>query len=146
MYTSLRALRAKIRGFQAEGISIAGRIRKASGAKRNALWDEKRRLGCYNRLYLVAYGLLRDVPYERIERCARHNELSPESVFAVIKEHGSWEVNRHLTLDHVKGLLTVNSPNGCVGVTMSNLLQQTREGTQRKLSEARRSQEKGAVS
>jgi hypothetical protein len=106
MNTGLQVLRAKIRGLQAAGISIHNRIRKAKGLKRNRLWDEKRCLGGYNREHLIAYGLLRGVPYERIERCAKENRPNVTRVFELMKAHSDWSVTRQLTVGKVKELLT----------------------------------------
>lgn len=106
MHTGLQVLRAKIRGLQAAGISIHNRIRKAKGPKRNKLWDEKRRLGGYNREHLIAYGLLRGIPYGRIERCAEENKPNAASVFELMKAHGDWKVARELTVEKVQELLT----------------------------------------
>lgn len=105
MHTGLQVLRAKIRGLQAAGTSIHNRIRKAKGPKRNRLWDEKRRLGGYNREHLIAYGLLRGIPYGRIERCAEENRPDAAKVFELMKAHGDWKVARELTVDKVKELL-----------------------------------------
>ena len=106
MHTGLQVLRAKIRGLQAAGISIHNRIRKAKGPKRNQLWDEKRRLGCYNREHLIAYGLLRGISYGRIERCAEENKPDAQRVFELMRAHGDWKVARELTVEKVKELLT----------------------------------------
>lgn len=110
MHTGLQVLRAKIRGLQAAGISIHNRIRKAKGPKRNRLWDEKRRLGCYNREHLIAYGLLRGIPYGRIEKCAKENQPDAAKVFELMRLHGDWKVARELTVERVKELLTPSAP------------------------------------
>lgn len=110
MQIGLQVLRAKIRGLQAAGISLHNRIRKAKGPKRNELWNEKRRLGCYNREHLIAYGLLRGVPYGRIERCAEENRPDAARVFELMRAHGDWKVARELTVDRVKELLAPGAP------------------------------------
>lgn len=91
MYVGLQALRAKIRGFQSAGESIHHRIGKAKGWKRHKLWSEKRQLGRYNRDHLIAYGLLRGLTYERIERCAEENRPDAARIFAIVQAHGNWE-------------------------------------------------------
>lgn len=107
MHIGLQVLRAKIRGFQAAGISLHNRIRKAKGSKRDKLWNEKRRLGCYSREHLIAYGLLRGVPYWKIERCVKkNNKPDATKVFELMRTHGSWKVTWELTIDKVKKLLT----------------------------------------
>lgn len=106
MYTGLQVLRAKIRGLQAAGISIHNRIRKAKGPKRNKLWDEKRHLGGYNREHLIAYGLLRGIPYARIEKCSENNRPDPQRVFELVQAHADWKAKREFTLEKVKELLS----------------------------------------
>lgn len=105
MEMCLQALRAKVRGFQAAGISIHRKIVKSSGLKRNFLWQQKRALGDWNRIHLIAYGLLRDIPYEKIEKCAKVNQPYVQSVFDVMSMHANWQVKRELTVDKVKVLL-----------------------------------------
>jgi hypothetical protein len=87
-HIGLQVLRAKIRGFQATGTTITSRISKSEKERKHRLWNEKRRLGWHARHHLVAYGLLRGVPYEDIERCAQNNQLDPQKVLDIIKEHG----------------------------------------------------------
>lgn len=110
MQIGLQVLRAKIRGFQAAGISLHNRIHKAKGSKRYKLWNEKRRLGCYAREHLIAYGLLRGVPYERIERCKEKNRPDAARVFELMRAHGNWSVARQLTINIVKELLAPGAP------------------------------------
>jgi len=82
----LRALRAKVRGFQAEGTSIQKRITAASGPTKASLWDMKRALGGEQRYYLLAYGLLRGLKYSQMESNARHLP-DPNRLLAVMREH-----------------------------------------------------------
>jgi len=109
MHTSLQVLRAKIRGLQAAGVSIHNRIRKAKGPKRNRLWNEKRCLGGYNREHLIAYGLLRGIPYTRIEKCSENNRPNPQKVFELVQAHGAWRARQLFTIEKVKELLTPGS-------------------------------------
>lgn len=106
MYVGLQALRAKIRGFQAAGLSISHKITKTKGLQRHRLWSEKRQLGLYNRDHLIAYGLLRGLSYERIERCAKNNAPNPTKIFELIKAHGDWEAVRKWTHETVEKALT----------------------------------------
>lgn len=106
MYVGLQALRAKIRGFQAAGLSIHHRISRSKGLKRHRLWSEKRQLGLYNRDHLIAYGLLRGLSYERIERCAKQNAPDAKRIFELMRLHGDWEANRKWTLELVEKALT----------------------------------------
>lgn len=58
-------------------------------------------LGRYNRNHLIAYGLLRGVPYEKIERCAEQNVPNASTVFEIMKTHGSWELLSKWSLETV---------------------------------------------
>lgn len=116
MYIGLQVLRAKIRGFQSAGETIHKRIFGSKGPKRDRLWCEKRLLGNYNREHLIAYGLLRGVPYERIEKCAKTNKPNVQRVFELIQAHGDGKAKREFTLDLVKTLLEgTTTPNHVVG-------------------------------
>lgn len=106
MFIGLQILRAKIRGFHAAGLSLRNRIRRASGAKRNELWNEKRSLGNHNREHLIAYGLLRGVSYERIESCAKENKPNPARIFELLHAHGNFEHRREFTIEKIETLLT----------------------------------------
>lgn len=104
----LQVLRAKIRGFQSAGTTITSRISKSEKERKNRLWNEKRLLGYFARHHLVAYGLLRGVPYDRIERCAQNNQLDPQRLFDIIKAHDGWDSRfpgRRFDLESVKKLL-----------------------------------------
>lgn len=107
MHTDLQVLRAKVRGLQAAGVTLQCKIRKSKGDKRAAKRLEKRCLGWYSRMHLIAYGLLRDVPYERIERCSEENKPDPNIVFELMKLHGDYKMKRELTVEKVKLLLVV---------------------------------------
>lgn len=145
MYMGLQLLRAKIRGLQVAGISIHVRIRKASGLKRNKLWFEKRVLGSYNRQNLIAYGLLRGISYEKIEKCSEKNKPAAEKIFNIMKTHADWQTAEKLTPQDVVNLLTVHAK-----IKNQTAPQKVREPRpkhpQAILAEARRAQEKVASS
>jgi len=104
----LQVLRAKIRGFQATGATFSSRISKSEKERKNRLWNEKRRLGNHCRAHLVAYGLLRGVPYDQIERCAPTNKLNPQVVLDIMTAHNGWDPKRgyiKYDLETVQGLL-----------------------------------------
>jgi hypothetical protein len=90
----LQILRAKIRGFQATGATISSRITKSEKDRKNRLWNQKRSLGVHCRAHLVAYGLLRGVPYHQIEQCAPNNKLSPQVVLDIVLAHNGWDPKR----------------------------------------------------
>lgn len=109
-HIGLQVLRAKLRGFQAAGTTISSRISKSEKERKNRLWDEKRRLGVHCRHHLVAYGLLRGVPYDQIERCAPNNQLDPQKVLEIVLAHNGWDPKKGMQqfdLEKVKNLLTV---------------------------------------
>jgi hypothetical protein len=90
----LQVLRAKIRGFQASGSTISSHITKSEKERKNRLWNEKRALGNHCRAHLVAYGLLRGVPYGQIERPAENNKLNPQVVLDIMTAHNGWDPKR----------------------------------------------------
>jgi len=102
----LQVLRAKLRGFHAAGSTISSRISKSEKERKNRLWDAKRQLGTHCRHHLVAYGLLRGVPYDQIERCAQNNKPNPQVVLDIMLAHADWQQKRGLDLEKVKQLLT----------------------------------------
>lgn len=67
----LGALRKEIARLAEEGRSYNERISGASGPARHALRLEKSGVGRYSRVCLLAYGMLRGVPYRSIERSTR---------------------------------------------------------------------------
>ena len=110
MDIKLQALRAKVRGFYAAGETLRSWIGKAKGPAKAKLWHEKRQLGVYNRYNLIAYGLLRSIPYENIERCANNNRPDPREVLKVVLEHASWEQRKQFDLAKIESLLIVTGP------------------------------------
>lgn len=104
-HIGLQVLRAKLRGFQAAGCTIASRITRSQKERKTRLWESKRRLGLHCRYHLVAYGLLREVPYERIERCAVENKLDPQVLLDIMLAHASRQQKGTLNLESVKRLL-----------------------------------------
>lgn len=117
-HIGLQILRAKVRGFHVTGTTLQSRISKAKGAKKSKLWELKHRLGNQARYHLVAYGLLRGVPYDRIERCDPNNKLNPEKLLEIMVAHtGIVEMTcqhtgrkllgwAHYDLEKVRGLIT----------------------------------------
>ena len=110
MDTKLQVLRAKIKELQSAGEALRRRIQKSSGLKRHSLWQQKRALGEYSRYHLVAYGLLRGIPYDRIEKCSENNRPNPKRLFELMKAHAPWQLDRDLTIDRVKVLLGITPP------------------------------------
>ena len=105
MHTQLQVLRGKIRGLQLEGATIHNRIRKTKGQTRHELWLRKRQLGKVCREHLIAYAMLRGVPYLSVEKCGEFNRPEFLKVYALIQEHASWNEKRDLTQDKVREFL-----------------------------------------
>jgi hypothetical protein len=63
----LLRLKAKVKGLAAEAAKTRELIRKSRGKKRHLLWHTKRFIGTDARYHLLAYGLLRGIPYEKME-------------------------------------------------------------------------------
>jgi hypothetical protein len=119
-HIGLQVLRAKIRGFQVTGSTITSRISKSEKERKNRLWNEKRRLGLHCRYHLVAYGLLRGVPYSQIERCAPSNQLNPQGVLDIVLAHNGWDSKMgyvHYDLEKVKKLLETDT-QPCASATV----------------------------
>lgn len=90
MYIGIQVLKAKVRGFYAEGATIRRQFSRATGKKRELLWQRKRALGNACRLHLIALGLLRGNSYESMEaRCDPRNAPDVSMITMLIKEHSS---------------------------------------------------------
>jgi len=111
-HIGLQILRAKIRGFQSTGMTITARIGKAEKERKNRLWNQKRSLGYHCRHHLIAYGLLRGVPYDQVERCAPNNRPDPKLVLDIVVAHNRWTPEKGLVsydLEKVKQYLTTST-------------------------------------
>ena len=114
-HIGLQVLRAKICGFQVAGLTISSRISRSKGSRKARLWNKKRELGLHCRYHLVAYGLLRGVPYDRIERCAPENKLNPKRVLEIMQAHAGWDPQHDnraslYDLEKVTTLLSTSEP------------------------------------
>jgi hypothetical protein len=103
----LQVLRAKIRGFHSAGVSLSSRISKSKKARKQRLWQAKRELGTHCRHHLVAYGLLRGVPYDRIEKCSKNNPLNTSNLLKIMVDHATMKQKQALDLHMVEGLLDI---------------------------------------
>lgn len=86
----LQTLRAKIRGFHAAGSTISTRISRAHKERKSKLWELKRELGVHCRYHLIAYGILRGVPYHQIEKCAKTNQPNHQRLLNILNTHNTW--------------------------------------------------------
>jgi hypothetical protein len=100
----LLSLQAKVRGFQAQGTTVRQHISRSHGTKKCDLWQLKRSLGNNAREHLVAYCLLRGVPYEKVEKCPK-TLPDAKRVLNIMQEHASYAERRKLTLEKVENLL-----------------------------------------
>jgi len=88
MSENILKIKETIKLLASEGRSIHEEIRRSAGLERHALWNKKREVGRKARAVLLLYGLLRGVPYHRIEpRCREHNGPGASWLLAVLREH-----------------------------------------------------------
>jgi hypothetical protein len=93
MNINLQMLRAKIRGFQVTSETIRKKINKTSRKTRHDLWNKKRILGNYCRSHLIAYGLLRNISYDKIEKHSLNNKPDFVKILSIVIEHTPWPHN-----------------------------------------------------
>lgn len=98
---NIQVLRAKIRGLMASSISLNQKLKKTSGKKRMSIREHKKQLGSQMRYHLIAYCLMKQIPYEKIERCSKDNRPNPHLVLEIMRQHGS-----KATPETIKLLLT----------------------------------------
>lgn len=109
MNIRLRVLKAKIRGLEAEGRSIRAQITRSSGARKAALWQRKRDLGNHTRAHLIAYAILRNVPYEKVERNSACM-IDVKSIYdVVVATVPSWEQSKW-TVQRVRDYIWAPAP------------------------------------
>lgn len=98
--TGFKELKALVKLMAEEGRACRQKINATRGKERDGWWNEKRSVGEGARNALLAYGLLRGVPYERMERKCR---VAPNgyAIFSLLQEHGGDE----WTQERVKELL-----------------------------------------
>lgn len=106
MKTELLVLKSALCGLERTSRKFCKRIARLKGDRRWALRFRKLALGAYTREHLIAYGLLRNVPYERIEtKCAKGNEPNVANITAIIKLHAPYYEREKWTNDRVSELL-----------------------------------------
>lgn len=98
--TGIKQLKSEIKCAAAEGRACRQKINESSGSERNQWWEQKRSIGSDTRSLLIAYGLLRGMPYERMERSNR-KPLEERVIHALCVKYGGEEWTR----ERVKGLL-----------------------------------------
>lgn len=82
----VQVLRAKIRGLQAEGVTIQRRIARVKGETKHSLRCRKNMLGHFTRYHLLAYAFFRGVPYRCVEQRSR-SALDIGLLLSVLKAH-----------------------------------------------------------
>lgn len=104
--TRLLSLKANICGHQHVGHQLRNRISHLSGARRHEMRLYKRDFGELTRAHLIAYGLMRGVPYERIEnRCGKNNLPPATRVYEIIRIHCMLGMSKDWSLERVESLL-----------------------------------------
>lgn len=93
-------LKAKVKGLAVEGGFCRRQIRKTKRERRDQWWTMKRVVGDTARDHLLAYGLLRGLPYAAIERPRADNAPSAARVLQVVlglmppSYRGDWTLDR----------------------------------------------------
>lgn len=107
MKTELLVLKSKLCGLEHTSRKFRKRIIKSSGDRRWQLRYRKMCLGVYTREHLIAYGLLRGVPYSRIEgKCGDKNQPHAAAIHAIVQAHAPWNEKGKWTEAHVVSLLS----------------------------------------
>jgi len=86
----LISLKAKIKGLAEESRKTRTLIHEAFGSKRDYLWKIKRSIGQEARYHLLAYSLLRGIPYDKIESNSNkymRNYLDYDYLASICKHH-----------------------------------------------------------
>ena len=76
------------------------------------------------RHHLIAYGLLRNIPYERIEKCAENNRPNPQLILEIMLVHADWSQKRDLNLEKVRELLVTPATSSVTAVSAVPVLPQ----------------------
>lgn len=107
----LLTLKAKIKGLAAEGARTHKILKTKSGPERDRYWHLKRKIGVETRHYLIAYAILRGVPYDQIEPNSDYDkaywDLDRPKIVQIVKDHcPGYLFRKDYTLDKVKEYLS----------------------------------------
>ena len=105
----MRVLKSKVRGLEFEGQKIRRKIEKSSGLERFNHWTRKRELGYYTRAHLLAYGFLRGVPYNQMERKS-NCVVDLQLLLQIIHEHVPTYKRREWTIERIESLIWGPAP------------------------------------
>ena len=106
MKTELLVLKSKVCGLEHSSHKFRRRIAKSKGDRKWKLQFRKAVLGSFTREHLIAYGLLRGVPYEKIEgKCATGNEPNVFRVSDIIRAHVPSYEQKQWSTERVTDLL-----------------------------------------
>ena len=106
----LISLKAKIKGLAAEGRRTRDFIARSKGNERYANWNVKRSIGVEARYHLIAYGLLRGLPYSIIEpNSGKKSEyfFNYEYIAQICQRHSFWLHKKLWTVDYIKKLMVM---------------------------------------
>ncbi len=123
--SQLLILKAKIKGLAEEGVKTRKFISSSFGEKRDQHWKMKRTIGQEARLYLIAYGLLRGVPYSKIEPNSDKYQLiwiDYNHLSSICKRHCWYFDRKYYTPDNLRRLLTTGTmsyPVKCIVTEVS---------------------------
>ncbi len=105
-------IRAKVKGFQAEGLTLSKLAQKFTGSKRNDINQLKKSIGYTTRNYLIAYAFIRKIPYSTIEpKCGKLNKPESKRIFDIIKENCQYSYGYGLKIENIEEYL---ADNNCV--------------------------------
>jgi hypothetical protein len=104
--TELLVLKSKLCGLELTSRKFSRQIIKSKGDRRWNLRFRKSALGVHTREHLIAYGLLRNIPYERIEaKCQQGNQPRAGRIAEIIRAHVPYHEQAKWTQLHVEKLL-----------------------------------------
>lgn len=88
-HVKFQKIQDDIKGRALQSREIRKTINASSGLARWAAWQDKRAYGRDTRHLLLAYGMVRGLPYLACEpKCGEDNKPSPSAIVAHAKDHG----------------------------------------------------------
>lgn len=107
MKIKLIIVKAYIKGLASEGQRTRKFINRSVKEQRDSFWHMKRQIGTEARNYLLAYGLLRNIPYSSMEKkCRVNNKPNVEAIMNIIHAVLGHYYAREWTHNKIKALLT----------------------------------------
>jgi len=99
-------LRALVKGYGAEGVTIHKAIWRSKGQKKASLRYRKQVVGNWARSCYLAYGLVRGIPYKNVEKhCGEHNKPYADSIYNVLKSVGENSYYKEWNIEKIQAWL-----------------------------------------